>query len=68
MKMKAVPRTGPRDWRGHGQAGAGNHYYPKAYHFFEKLRLAEGKKKTPKRVENELALAPSEADKMRVPG
>lgn len=25
------------------QAGAGNHFYPKAFHFFEKLRVAEGK-------------------------
>ena len=60
MKTKAVPGTGPKDWRVRGQAGAGNRYYPKAYHFFERLRLAQGKPKTPTRLKNELALAPSD--------
>ena len=57
MKVKAVPNSGPSDWRNH-QAGAANHFYPKAYHFFEKMRLAEGKAKSPKRLTNEAALGP----------
>ena len=63
MKTKAVPGTGPKDWRVRGQAGAGNRFYPKAYHFFERLRLAQGKPKTPTRLKNELALAPSKDHK-----
>lgn len=34
-------------------AGGGNTTYPKAYIYFEKMRILEGKKKTQKRLDNE---------------
>ena len=34
-------------------SGASNHIYPKAYHWLEKLRIAEGVKKSKKRLQNE---------------
>ncbi len=34
-------------------SGASNQTYPKAYHWLEKLRIAEGVKKSKKRVRNE---------------
>ncbi|KAI0068279.1 hypothetical protein BV25DRAFT_1911278 [Artomyces pyxidatus] len=34
-------------------AGASNGTYPAAYKYFEKRRILEGKKKTPKRIRNE---------------
>jgi len=34
--------------------GASNGTYPAAYKYFEKVRIAEGKKKTPKRIRNEM--------------
>jgi hypothetical protein len=57
--MKAEPVPGESDaescfWQ---QPGAGNSVYPKAYHFFEKMRLMEGKPKSAKRVANEAAIA-----------
>ena len=34
-------------------SGASNRTYPLSYHFFEKLRIAEGEKKSKKRLQNE---------------
>jgi hypothetical protein len=56
MKGKAEFGSGPDEWRLTGQPGAGNKFYALAYHWFEKLRIAEGRAKTARRLENEEAL------------
>mmetsp|Transcript_41398 Transcript_41398/g.81120 ORF Transcript_41398/g.81120 Transcript_41398/m.81120 type:complete len:322 (+) Transcript_41398:35-1000(+) len=63
MKHKPVPGTsGDAQKTRFQQPGAAMSIYPNAYHFFERLRLAEGQPKTKKRIENEAVLSVAHGD------
>jgi len=58
MKYKPVSGTAKSaESMRYSQPGAAMSIYPRAYHFFERLRIGEGKPKTKKRLENEAALS-----------
>lgn len=54
LKYKAVPNETLKNKVG-SQPGAKNEVYAAGYHFFEKLRLMDKKKKSPSRKKNEIA-------------